>query len=236
MKEEPRSARFFLTPPHTCSYLPEEQAQTIFLDPRERVGPELYTALTAKGFRRSGAHLYRPQCEQCRACIPTRIPVAEFKPRRAQRRADKRNADLRYELGHAEYRPEVYRLYERYIAVRHRDGDMYPASPDQFKSFLLCPWSSTYYLSAYDGDTLLAVAVLDRLEDGLSAIYTFFEPDCPERSLGTQMVLEEIRMAQALDLPYLYLGYWIEQAEKMRYKAEFRPVELLVNNYWQRHP
>ena len=234
MKEEGGEARFYLTPPHPCSYLPDRTAQTMFLDPREAVATELYTALSSQGFRRSGAHLYRPRCEGCTACIPSRIPVAAFAPNRSQRRANQRNVDLRYVLTTAEYSPEVFALYDRYVAARHRDGDMYPASPDQFKSFLLCHWSETFFLRAYLEDTLMAVAVLDRLDDGLSAIYTFFDASDERRSLGKQMILEEIALCRKLGLPHLYLGYWVNGADKMRYKTDFKPVELFVNGRWSR--
>jgi arginyl-tRNA--protein-N-Asp/Glu arginylyltransferase len=232
MKSETTQLRFFLTPEHPCSYLHDRQAKTLFLDPRETVSAQLYSKLTNFGFRRSGAHLYRPQCAGCTACIPTRLRVANFVPNRSQKRCERRNADLRFELASASYSPAAFALYERYIASRHGDGDMYPASEDQFRSFLLSPWAATYFLCAWLGTELVAVAVFDRLETGLSAVYTFYEPRLDARSLGTQMILEEIRLTQTLGLSFLYLGYWIRDSEKMRYKTNFRPVQLLVNGQW----
>jgi arginine-tRNA-protein transferase len=232
MKSESTELRFFLTPEHPCSYLHDRQAKTLFLDPRETISSSLYSRLTNVGFRRSGSHLYRPQCGGCTACIPTRLRVSTFEPNRTQRRCIRDNEDLRFELAPAAWSPQVFNLYERYIAGRHRDGDMFPASEDQFRSFLLSPWATTFFLCAWSGPQLAAVAVFDRLEQGLSAVYTFYEPDLEKRGLGTRMILEEIHLTAALDLPWLYLGYWIRDSEKMRYKTNFRPVQLLVNGQW----
>ncbi|MCP5179471.1 MAG: arginyltransferase [Pseudomonadales bacterium] len=232
MKSERTDLRFFLTPEHPCSYLHDRQAKTLFLDPRETITADLYSRLSNLGFRRSGSHLYRPQCGGCAACIPTRIPVTQFAPDRSQRRTARRNRDLRFDVTEAVFSPAAYVLYERYIAGRHRDGDMYPASEDQFRSFLLSPWSSTWFLCAWLDNRLVAVGVFDRLGNGLSAVYTFFDPGLDSRSLGTQMILEEINLCRALQLPYLYLGYWIRDSEKMQYKTRFRPVQLLVNGRW----
>ena len=231
-QSDDQQAQFFLTPQHPCSYLDRNHAQTLFFDPRRIVSPQIYQSLTDQGFRRSGSHLYRPHCGACNACIPTRIPVASFAARRSQRRVMKKNADLRVEVEEATFSRRHYHLYERYISLRHADGDMYPASEDQFRSFLLSPWSNSLFLSAYDGDRLLSVAVTDRQNKGLSAIYTFFEPSEDARSLGVFSILQQIELCRRLDLPYLYLGYWIKDCDKMNYKTEYRPTELYVNNRW----
>lgn len=232
MQEELGNKQFFVTPGHACSYLPRRQAHTLFLDPRDTITPATYQALTEQGFRRSGGHLYRPHCRSCQACIPTRVPVAEFAPRRHQRRALKRNADLTVHVHRGTFSRRFYDLYARYITGRHADGDMFPPSADQFRSFLLSQWSDTLFLCSYLGDALVAVAVTDRQPRGLSAIYTFFDPDLPDRSLGVWSVLQQIELARRLELPYLYLGYWIRDSEKMRYKTDYRPVELFVNGRW----
>ena len=227
-------AQFFLTPKHPCSYLPRNNAQTLFFDPRETVTPQLYQTLTDQGFRRSGSHLYRPHCGTCQACVPTRLPVADFKPTRAQRRTLKRNHDLTVRIEEATFTKRHYHLYERYISLRHSDGDMYPASEDQYRSFLLSPWSNSLFVSLYDGEKLLAVAVTDQQQHGLSAIYTFFEPTEAKRSLGTLSILHQILLCQELEIPYLYLGYWIRDCAKMSYKINYRPTELFLNNNWVR--
>ncbi|HEX7036148.1 MAG TPA: arginyltransferase [Pseudomonadales bacterium] len=232
MQDELGNKQFFITPGHACSYLARRQARTLFLDPRETITPRTYQLLTEQGFRRSGAHLYRPHCRTCQACVPTRIPVATFEPRRSQRRALRRNADLTVQVHRAAFSPRFYDLYARYIGGRHADGDMFPPSRDQFRSFLLSHWADTQFLCSYLHERLVAVAVTDRQAAGLSAIYTFFDPELPERSLGVWSVLQQIELARRLQLPYVYLGYWIRDAEKMRYKIDYRPVELFLNGRW----
>jgi arginine-tRNA-protein transferase len=234
VQDEFGTKQFYLTPGHPCSYLPRRQAQTLFLDPRETVTPGLYEALSRQGFRRSGGHLYRPHCRTCQACIPSRIPVADFVPKRRQKRVAAGNADLRVEVVPARFEPEYYELYARYIAGRHQDGDMYPPSTEQFRSFLLSQWCDTLFLCSYLGDSLVAVAVTDQLPGGLSAIYTFFDPDLARRSLGVFSVLEQISLCRRLGLAYLYLGYWIRDCQKMRYKIDYRPIELFTNGTWVR--
>ena len=233
-QENKEVAQFFLTPHHPCSYLPRANAQTLFFDPRRTITPEIYQQLTDQGFRRSGSHLYRPHCQDCQACIPTRIPVNEFKPRRTQRKVANRNRDLTVRLEEACYSRRHYNLYERYISLRHADGDMYPASEDQYRSFLLSPWSNSLFLSLYEGERLLSVAVTDRQQQGLSAIYTFFEPTLDHRSLGVMSILQQIQLTQELGLPYLYLGYWVRECEKMAYKTDYRPTEVFLDGRWMR--
>ena len=224
--------QFFLTPKHPCSYLHKHSAQTLFFDPRQIVTTDLYQSLTDKGFRRSGSHLYRPHCDQCQACIPTRVPVEQFKPSRSQRRVAKRNSQLIVKIEEATFSRRHYNLYERYISLRHADGDMFPASEDQFRSFLLSPWSDSIFICIYDEQKLLSVAVTDRQPQGLSAIYTFFEPNETKRSLGVLSILTQIEVCRSLNLPYLYLGYWIRECEKMSYKTNYRPVQMYLGNRW----
>ncbi len=234
MRDEVGSKQFFITPSHDCSYLPGEQAQTLFLDPRETLDTRLYSALTKLGFRRSGSHVYRPHCQQCSACVPARVPVLDFKLKRRFRRALAANEDLRIEFVPAAYDATVYHLFERYITARHGDGDMYPPSPEQFRSFLLSPWCDTEFMTVWQEDRLVAVAVTDLLDDGLSAIYSFFDPELGNRSLGVYCVLKQIEAALASGLPYLYLGYWIRNSAKMHYKIDYRPIELLTRERWVR--
>lgn len=232
MKDELSEKQFYLTPSHPCSYLNDRSARTLFLDPREAVSQELYSTLSSAGFRRSGSHLYRPHCEGCQACVPVRVPVAQFQLTRRFRRVQKRNADLRVGLEAPVCSATAFDLYSRYIEGRHWNGDMYPPSEDQFRSFLLSSWSRTHFLTLHDHSNLIGVAVTDTMGDGLSAIYTFFDPAMADRSLGVFAVLNQIRQCHDLGLPYLYMGYWIRDCAKMRYKTDFRPVELLINNRW----
>jgi arginine-tRNA-protein transferase len=227
-----RDLKVYTTYPHSCSYLEEQEATTLFIDPRQQMDKNLYSNLSLLGFRRSGNHVYRPHCTHCEACIPARIPVAGFKPKRSQRRTLARNADLRVERSEDIRDDQAFELYQRYIQLRHSDGDMYPPDREQYESFLNNAWNCTRYYRFYQRDTLLGVAVVDELVDGLSAIYTFFEPEEQKRSLGNYAVLWQIEKAREMGLHYLYLGYWIRDCQKMAYKSEYRPLELYVNSRW----
>lgn len=229
--------RFYATPEHNCSYLPERQARTLFVDPRTAVDRNLYSQLSELGFRRSGGHIYRPHCEQCQACISVRIPVAEFRPSKTQRRIENRNADLRVRAVPCQLTHEYYALYERYINHRHADGDMYPPSPDQFFNFLVDGNVDACFHEFRDPDgKLLAVAVTDMLDQGMSALYTFYDPDDARRSLGVYAVIWQIRQTARSGKEWLYLGYWVEACRKMNYKIQYRPLEMLLNGEWRRLP
>ncbi|MDX1805308.1 MAG: arginyltransferase [Alcanivorax sp.] len=225
--------RFFRTPAHACSYLEDRQASTLFVDPQATLTPALYSELSQLGFRRSGDYLYRPHCDRCQACIPARIRVGDFHPRRRHRRILKRNNMLVVSREPARFSREFYRLYASYIDHRHGDGDMYPPSEEQFNNFLICDWAATEFYCFREQGQLRAVAVTDRLDDGLSAVYTFFDPTLQDRSLGVMALLWQIDQCRRLNLPYLYLGYWIRQCQKMNYKSQYRPLELLVHGHWQ---
>ncbi|MDP4651904.1 MAG: arginyltransferase, partial [Haliea sp.] len=167
------------------------------------------------------------------ACIPARIPVNEFTPNRTQRRTWRRNGDVRVETSSSIRDEAAYDLYYRYIEQRHADGDMYPPDREQYHSFLNDAWDCTRYYRFFAGDTLLGIAVVDVLTDGLSAIYTFFEPEEDKRSLGSFAILWQIELARKLELEFLYLGYWIRSCNKMAYKTDYRPLELYLDSEWQ---
>lgn len=230
-----RDLRFFVTAPHACSYLEDRQASTLFLDPQETPGLDVYDRLTQLGFRRSGRHLYRPHCEGCNACISVRIPVTLFQPSRSQRKIIHRNADLRLSFLPSGFKQAHYQLYARYIQQRHADGDMYPPSAEQYRSFLSLERDYAQLMEMHLGDRLIAVCAFDVLTQGLSAIYTFFDPapELERRSLGTFAVLSLVARARTLGLPYLYLGYWIRECQKMAYKQNFRPLEQLDGRHWR---
>lgn len=224
---------FYATPEHDCSYLDDRLATTLFVDPKARITSDLYSRLTHLGFRRSGSHYYRPRCNHCNACVSVRVLAAQFKPTRSQKRTWQRNQDLIATAVPVAFYPEHYTLYERYINERHPDGDMYPPSRDQFQNFLLDARPETRLIEfRLPDDTLVGVSVTDRLSDGLSAIYTFFHPDHDSRSLGVFAVLHQIEQCKALNLPYLYLGYWIRGCRKMSYKTNYRPMEILLRDRW----
>ncbi len=224
--------KFFVTPLHKCSYLPRQDAITLFADPKVSVNHALYSELSELGFRRSGNYLYRPHCKHCCACIPVRVPVDKFEPSRKQKRVVKKNQDLTVSRAPAHFNAEHYQLYERYITEKHRDGDMYPPSAEQFSSFLLSDWGNTFFYEFKKDDELLAVAVCDEMQNGLSAVYTFYAPEAYERSLGVYAILWQIEEARKRMLPALYLGYWIKECQKMSYKTEYKPLEMFLNNQW----
>ena len=228
-----RTLVFFATPPHNCSYLPDREATTMFVDPRANIDKKLYSQLTALGFRRSGSHYYRPHCEHCNACIPVRLKTAEFQPDRSQRRVMKKNADLQCAMVPARFSEEYYTLYSRYINERHSDGDMYPPSREQFTSFLVEGATDSWFLEMRLEDRLVGLAAVDVLDDGLSAIYTVFAPELEHRSPGTFAILWQIEEARRRGLPHLYLGYWIKECRKMNYKTRFQPIEALRDGHWR---
>jgi arginine-tRNA-protein transferase len=193
---------------------------------------ELYAALSERGFRRSGDHLYRPHCQHCQACVAARIPAAQFRANRSQRRILQRNRDLQVQAALPIFSEEYYRLYARYIDSRHADGDMYPPSPEQFHSFLVRNLDFLRFYEFRLQGELLALAVTDVLPNGLSAVYTFFDPDQAARSLGRFAILWQIEECRRLGLEALYLGYWIKNCRKMNYKSEYRPLQLLIRQQW----
>lgn len=234
--EEPvselESLQFFETQAHSCSYLPEQTAKTVFLNPKQRLDQTLYAQLSEYGFRRSGNHIYKPMCVDCQACVPMRVPVALFQPKRKQKRTLKRNKDLSIAIVKNIDTDEHYALYQSYITERHADGDMFPPSREQFRGFLADQWQSTrYYEFRLDG-RLIATSVADVMYNGISAVYTYFDPKEHRRSLGTFAILFLIEQAQCMGLPAVYLGYWIKKSDKMNYKSEFRPLELQDGSRW----
>lgn len=229
-----QTLKFYCTPAHRCSYIAGRDAVTLFVDPKAEITAQAYSQLTATGFRRSGDFIYRPHCGSCQACIPVRIPVNLFSPDRSQRRCLKRNADLVVVSAPPRYTSEYYALYERYISSRHPDGDMYPPSRNQFRSFLLCSWGNSRFYEFRAGDRLVAVAVVDHVDSGLSSVYTFYDPDEESRSLGRYAILWQIAEARRRSGGYVYLGYWIRQCRKMNYKQEYRPLEYFDGARWQR--
>lgn len=228
----PERLLLYLSPPHACGYLDDREATTVFADPAVDKNPPLYAALSELGFRRSGEHLYRPHCQGCVACVPVRVPVAAFRARRRHRRAWSRNRDLHVSTRPSTFDEEHYALYRRYVASRHPGGSMDNQSPRQYRDFLMCSWAETRFYEFRYGTRLLAVAVTDRLPHALSAVYTFFDPACAERSLGVYAVLWQIEEARRLQLEWLYLGYWIGGSPKMRYKADYRPQQRLIKGEW----
>ncbi|MCC7515985.1 MAG: arginyltransferase [Pseudomonadales bacterium] len=231
-----QSVTLLLTHPHPCSYLPDQIATTAFVNPECQITPFLFSRLAEMGFRRSGEHIYRPQCGDCQACVPVRIPVQQFIANRSQIRCIKRNSDLQVRQLSSIDNDTCYALYEKYINSRHGDGDMYPATREQYQNFLCVAWPHSFSLCYYQGERLIAVSVCDRFDNGYSAVYTFYDPDEDKRSLGVYAILNQIARAQLEGLDYLYLGYWIENCNKMRYKTQYQPLEYRIDKQWRAHP
>jgi leucyl-tRNA---protein transferase len=231
-----RRIALYLTGEHPCSYLPGLAARTLFVDPLARIDAASFQSLLEQGFRRSGRHVYRPACRGCRACVSLRLPVDVFEPNRSQQRNLRTNAADVTVIDHApRYESEHFALYRRYLQARHPDGSMAEATRDNYRDFLIDPWGGdTRLLEFRLGERLMAVAVTDVTPGGLSAVYTFFDPDLAHRGPGTFAILGQIETARALGLPYLYLGYWIEACGKMNYKSRFRPLEAWNGRTWDR--
>jgi arginine-tRNA-protein transferase len=226
--------QLYRTAPHPCSYLPDRVARTEVALPSERIGPDVYGNLLRAGFRRSGMITYRPNCAHCHACVPVRVPVAEFQPSRSQKRAMAKHGALQHTVTDLRFRSEHYALYLRYQSGRHRGEEMDQDNRDAYSSFLLESGVRTSLVEFRDSGKLVMVSVVDEVSDGLSSVYTFFDPDIPGASFGTYSILWQIRQCQRASLPFLYLGYWIKESRKMAYKARFHPIEGFVDGVWRR--
>jgi arginyl-tRNA--protein-N-Asp/Glu arginylyltransferase len=227
-----KSIPLYISYEHDCDYLAGRRAQMAYVAPWERVDGGIYSWLATRGFRRSGDMIYRPHCPNCSACIPVRIPVAQFRLNRGQRRIQRMNADLEVVLKPARFDEAHYRLFMRYLDARHSDGHMVESSAEDYIHFLTSGWTETGFYEFKHGGRLLAVAVTDYLADGLSAVYTFFDPDLPARSLGSYAILWQVAEAKRRGLDWLYLGFWISDCRKMSYKNSFRPLQALVGENW----
>ncbi|BBE52081.1 Putative arginyl-tRNA--protein transferase [Ferriphaselus amnicola] len=227
------SLQFYLTATYPCSYLDARQARSQVATPSFLITTPVYSELVRRGFRRSGTFTYRPRCDLCQSCVPARVPVNEFESSRTQRRAWKRHQSLQATVHPLQDSEECYQLYQRYQNARHSGGGMDNDSREQYRNFLLQSQVDTMQVEFREDGVLRMVSVVDLLTDGLSSVYTFYDPDVSGSSYGTYNVLWQIALCRQLQLDYVYLGYWIHDSGKMAYKANFRPLQGLKQGQWR---
>ncbi len=234
----PRQLRFFLTAPSPCPYLPDRDERKVFAHLPLSDGPGVNDALTQVGFRRSQNMAYRPACEACEACISARLPAAEYTFSRSERRVLERNSDLSRHLVEAEATMEQFDLLRRYLLNRHAQGGMADMTWPDYVAMVEDTAVRTHLIEyrAPSGDRgpgdLVACVLVDILGDGLSLVYSFYDPALAKRSLGSFVILDHVVQARLAELPYVYLGYWVPGSVKMDYKARFRPIEVLRPGGW----
>ena len=241
------SPQFYLTAPSPCPYLSGQQERKVFTHLVGERAAEMNDILTQGGFRRSQNIAYRPACEHCRACVSVRVLAQEFEPTRSMRRIQERNADLVGNMRDSQPTTEQYSLFRSYLDARHRSGGMSDMTVLDYAMMVEDSHVDTKiieyrrrgpdtFISGRGEGELLAVALSDLMSDGLSMVYSFFDPDVSsKRSLGSFMILDHIARARAMGLEHVYLGYWVEGSRKMEYKTRFMPQEHLTQRGWERY-
>jgi arginine-tRNA-protein transferase len=233
------TAQFFLTATQPCPYLPDREERKVFTTLRGRDAAAVNDELSLRGFRRSQSVAYRPSCPNCASCLSTRIPVADFQPTRSQRRTVEKNRDLTRRACAPWATEAQYALFRRYLDVRHSEGGMAEMDASEFASMIEETPVRSRVVEYHDaaaprGDSLIAACLTDVTSDGLSMVYSFFDPAQSKRSLGAFMILDHVEIAREAGLPYVYLGYWVPGSPKMDYKAAYRPFEVYLRGRWRR--
>lgn len=224
--------KFGITQDFECSYIKGQQERLLIcMEPIDTLKGH-YKQLIQAGFRRSGVQLYKPHCGECDSCQSIRVLCNRFTPSKSQKRLLNKNKDIVVKWIEEE-RDDYYPLYEQYINECHRDGSMYPPSYDQYRCFFDCIWQRPTYIEGRIDGKLVGVAVCDKVDDGLSALYTFFDPSLRSRSLGSYFILQQIKSCYEQNLPHLYLGYQIDECKKMNYKSKFTPHERFKEGQWK---
>jgi leucyl-tRNA---protein transferase len=223
---------YFITQSYECSYLPGKQARSKVAAPIHWVNATRYDDLIKHGFRRSGQYTYKPHCESCQACVPLRVPVQEFKPNRSQKRSFNQYQQLQIYIKPLSFDAEHLALYLHYQTYRHQANEPIEQLTQQYENFLLVSNVNTQLIEFRLESKLVMVSVVDLLSDGVSSVYTFYNPSIT-KGLGTYNVLWQIEYAKLLQKKYVYLGYWINDSQKMAYKTSFKPYEIYQNDYWK---
>lgn len=224
--------RLFETVVDECPYLEDEKSASILVDPDHQIDSALFSSLSRSGFRRSGEMLYAPKCPNCNACISVRIPTDAFKASKSQKRVWRKNSDLRANLEEVRYEQEHFDMYLRYQQHRHPDSSMCDDDTEKYVGFIDSSYSRSKFLTFRLEGRLIGISVLDQFDGGISAVYTFFEPEFSNRSLGTYAILYCLKLAKAHKIPHVYLGYWIDGSGKMDYKRKFKPLQGYKDRQW----
>jgi leucyl-tRNA---protein transferase len=228
--------QFYVTTPYPCGYLPKKLAQSLIASPQHLIDTKVYSSLITQGFRRSGKFAYRPHCETCKACIAVRVVLANFLPNRSQKRAVKQHADLQVRILPLHFNQAHFNLYQQYQAARHGDDQDLSQSKDEAEQYrqFLCQSNVESLMIEFKNaqNQVKMVSVVDIVHDGVSAVYTFYDTTDVKASFGTYSIMWQAEWTKSLNLPFLYLGYWIENSAKMAYKQQFKPQQKLIDGEW----